>query len=186
MSNRFPQHDSAPVSDLQSPAPVPEDRCTHTSSDGRRCVLLRAAKNYPFCVYHAMDESLPDPQTARAALKAAEARAAQRLQRPEEDVTAELLGPTEDFCSATAINLALRRLVILLAGNRIAPRRAAVLAYTFQLILQSLGEVKNEFHEFEQDSTHISPRLENELKQIPNAASTAVPPAYPASNLARS
>jgi hypothetical protein len=144
MSNHSPQHDSAPVSNLQPPTPVPEDRCTHTSADGRRCVLIRAATNYPFCVYHAMDESLPDRGRPRRSLSATQRGSAQMFERPEDDVTADLLGPIHDFRTGAAINHALGKLVILLAGNRISPRRAAVLAYTFQLLLQSVSEVKTE------------------------------------------
>ena len=60
------------------------------------------------------------------------------------DVAADLLGPVEDFRTAAAVNHALGKLLILLAGNRISPRRGAVLAYTCQLLLQSVASVDKE------------------------------------------
>ncbi len=62
--------------------------------------------------------------------------------RPE-TVTADLLGSIEDFKTATAVNRALGRLFALVAGNRISPRHAAVLAYIAQL-LSTLPAVKSE------------------------------------------
>jgi hypothetical protein len=56
------------------------------------------------------------------------------------DFPTDLLGPMQDFSTRASINRALSKLANLLAGNRISPRRAAVLAYTFQLLLQTLPD----------------------------------------------
>jgi hypothetical protein len=50
----------------------------------------------------------------------------------------ELLGPFQEFKTATAINHALGKLFALLAKDRIPTRNAAVLAYIGQLLLNSL------------------------------------------------
>jgi hypothetical protein len=60
------------------------------------------------------------------------------------DFPADLLGPMQDFRTRAAINHALGKLATLLAGKRISPRRAAVLAYTFQLLLQTLPDAKED------------------------------------------
>lgn len=142
MSYHSRRQRSSLVSNLQPPTSDQQDRCTYTTSDGRRCVSLRAAEGYPFCATHAMIPSLPDPQPARPP-RIPRLRD-QKFQPLEEDVASEFLGVSDDFSTPAAINRALRRVVILLAGNRISARRAAVLAYTFQLLLQSLSDVRHE------------------------------------------
>jgi hypothetical protein len=70
----------------------------------------------------------------------------QQLQ-PETDpktIATELLRSIEDFKTATAVNHALGRLFALLAGNRIPPRNAAILAYICQLLLNTLPAVEQE------------------------------------------
>jgi hypothetical protein len=63
----------------------------------------------------------------------------QQLRREShpETIAAELLGPIEDFKTATAVNQALGRLFALAADNRIPPRNAAILAYICQLLLNT-------------------------------------------------
>ena len=76
------------------------------------------------------------------------ARQQQQLLQPEsldpETLAAGLLGSIHDFKTATAVNHTLARLFVLLARNRIPPRKAAVLAYVCQLLLSSLDAVKRE------------------------------------------
>jgi len=78
---------------------------------------------------------------------------------------------------AQGFGAALERLVILQARNRIPPRNAAVLAYTFQLLLQSLPETKSEVGDawrFPNSDPHIT------------QAVNALPPLDPAPGIAKS
>ena len=82
-------------------------------------------------------------------------RASPPFGRPaSEDTTnysADLLGPLEDFTTAINVNQVLGNLLALIASGRIGPRRAAIVAYTCQLLLSSLPAVKDELHEEEMD-----------------------------------
>jgi hypothetical protein len=186
ISRRFPRHASS-FSDRSTITSQTEQRCCFTTSDGRRCLANTAAPGYPHCAYHAIYGPRPGPESERPPLAhpPRENRSALwRAQAEDTDITAELLGPTEDYCIAADINFSLRRLVILLGGNRISPRRAAVLAYTFQLLLQSLRETKNEL---QQDAVRNSPEL---VPPVDRADSESAPPvltaAIPAKNSVRS
>ncbi len=101
-----------------------DDRCRHISADGRRCGMLRSKGHPSLC-----------PQHRRQQLAAQADPAA---------VAAELLGAIENFQTAAAVNHALGRLLVLVAGNRISSRRAAVLAYICQLLLASLPALMDE------------------------------------------
>ena len=76
-----------------------DNRCHHTSADGRRCRMLRREGDPSLCPEHRRQQLQPETNPATVAV--------------------ELLGSIEDFQSATAINQALGRLFALLAGNRI-------------------------------------------------------------------
>ncbi len=101
-----------------------DDRCRYLSADGRRCGLLRSKGHPSLC-----------PQHRRQQLAAQSDAAA---------VAAELLGAIENFQTAAAVNHALGRLLVLVAGNRIPSRRAATLAYICQLLLTSLPALEHE------------------------------------------
>ncbi len=101
-----------------------DDRCQHKTASGRRCRMLRLDGDPSLCHQH------------RQQLLGAQIH--------PEVVAAELLGSIEDFKTATAVNQALGRLFALVAGNRIAPRHAAVLAYIAQLLFNTLPYVKEE------------------------------------------
>ncbi len=130
----------------------PNTRCQHTtaagtpfvsrSHRGRRCQSPRAeaiGDGQPaFCLHHARQHQPQSPASGPTSIPNL------RDQSPTSDVSSDLIGPVQDFRTAASINHALGKLFILLAGNRIAPRQAAVLAYICQLLLQSLSEVKNE------------------------------------------
>ena len=104
---------------------LPQDnRCQHKTASGRRCRLLRIDGDPSLCHHHRRQHL--DPAT------------------DPESVAADLLGSIEDFKTATAVNQALGRLFALVAGNRIAPRNAAVLAYIAQLLLTTLPGVEHE------------------------------------------
>ena len=100
-----------------------ENRCQHTTLDGRRCRMSRLNDHPSLCFDHWQRE--------------------QQLLHAER-VGSELLGSFDEFKTATAVNHALGKLFALLAKNRIPTRNAAILAYIGQLLLQSLPSVKKE------------------------------------------
>src|ERR1700732_2037400 len=83
-------------------------RCTHRFANGKRCRLSGSNVDSAFCPSHA---SLPENQ------------------REPANTAASLAADLKDSRSATPINDFLARLLLLLAENKISPRRAAVLAY---------------------------------------------------------
>jgi hypothetical protein len=110
-----------------------ENRCSFNSLGGYQCRRFRA-HDHPFlCSRHAESAARKESLASR-----------QALLDIESDVSADLLGAVEDFRTSAAVNHTLGKLLLLLARNRISPRRGAVLAYTCQLLLQSLGGVKEE------------------------------------------
>ncbi len=101
-----------------------DNRCHHTSADGRRCRMLRGEGDPSLCPEHRRQQFPPH--------------------LAPEAVAAELLGSIEDFQSATAVNQVLGRLFALVASQRIPPRHAVVLAYIGQLLLSSIPAVDHE------------------------------------------
>ena len=73
------------------------------------------------------------------------------------DFAAALTGKSEDFQTATGINYSLAELYRLLAEDKIAPRRAAVLAYINNLLLRTLPAIndENDFQSGEEISAAI-------------------------------
>ena len=94
-----------------------EPRCAQIFSNGKRC-RLSALPNSTLCPKHAGTEA-----TALAAV---------------------LISGLEEFTSAAPINQFLSRLLLLLAEDRISPRRAAVMAYTANLLLRSISVMDQE------------------------------------------
>jgi hypothetical protein len=66
------------------------------------------------------------------------------------DLAASLIGDIEDFRSAADINHSLGELYKLQARNKITPRRAAVLAYTANLLLRTLPAIQQEIDDMPQ------------------------------------
>src|SRR5215813_1711006 len=95
-------------------------RCTHRTPTGRRCRAEVFDSRATFCRQHLF-------------------ASAHRYSDPE--LAAELLGPLTDFNSASDVTDFLSRLLILQAKDRIAPRRAAVMAYTCNLLLRGLRAI---------------------------------------------
>ena len=104
-----------------------DNRCQHTTADGRRCRMPRRNDDSSLCLDHWQREQ----QLYAGSVDA-------------ETLAAELLGSFKDFKTTTAVNHALGKLFALLAKNLIPVRNAAVLAYIGQLLLHSLSGVKNE------------------------------------------
>jgi hypothetical protein len=73
---------------------------------------------------------------------------AAQLQRDldQADLAASLIGDIQEFRSAADINHSLGELYKLQARNKISPRRAAVMAYTVNLLLRTLPAIALENH----------------------------------------
>ena len=139
-STSRPQHST---SSLPLPASRAQKRCSFTSPSGYRCRGLRGLDHSTLCTRHALSAARnASLDTSHPSFSTALGRGTDTDTDP--DVSADLLGPVEDFRTAAAVNHALGQLLILLAGNRISPRRGAVLAYTCQLLLQSVAAVDKE------------------------------------------
>ena len=112
---------------LAAPAPL---HCQHRSPSGRRCRMAVSGPQSDFCLRHAALQTT-DLNTANLAVK--------------------LIGNVQEFRSATDINHFLGELLKLLARNEIAPRRAAVMAYTCNLLLRTLPAIE---HQEKSDDDH--------------------------------
>jgi hypothetical protein len=92
-------------------------RCTQLFSNGKRCRLF-AKPDSTLCPKHAGTEA--------------------------GELAATLTSGLDEFTSAMPINQFLSRLLLLLAQDRISPRRGAVMAYTANLILRTLPAMEHE------------------------------------------
>ena len=116
-----------------------DTRCLYVSATGRRCRSLAARDTSrpsglsAFCVPHSQLEQ----QYVNI-----------------KSVSEELLGNTDNFQSAVAVNDVLGRLFVLQAQNRIPVRNAMALAYTAQVILSTLETVRDEYRFVEGRGTH--------------------------------
>jgi hypothetical protein len=80
----------------------------------------------------------------------------QRKERDLAELASALTGKSEDFQTAVGINHSLGELYKLLADNKIAPRRAAVLAYISNLLLRTLPAIDHENNSLSgEDATSI-------------------------------
>ena len=94
--------------------------CRHRTASGRRCRMAVSDPHSGLCHKHA----------------------AERQQNLDQaDLAAALIGDIEEFRSASDINHSLGELYKLQARNMIAPRRAAVMAYTANLLLRTLPAI---------------------------------------------
>jgi hypothetical protein len=97
--------------------------CRQRTASGRRCRM-----------------PISDPDSGLCSKHAAE----QQKELDQADLAAALIGDIEEFRSAADINHSLGELYKLQARNRIAPRRAAVMAYTCNLLLRTLPAIEHE------------------------------------------
>ncbi len=107
--------------------PHPDDptRCTQTTAGGRRCRMPRVNSHVTLCGTH---------------LEAQQ----RRLRREPARQVQEILEGVTDLRSATAVNHLLGNLTGMLTDNRIDYRKAVVLAYLCQLLLQTINMAKLE------------------------------------------
>jgi len=108
--------------------PKPDDRCQHTTADGRRCRAHRMNQDSTLCLQHWQRQQQ---------LLCAESFDADAL-------AAELLGPFQELKTAAAVTHALGKLFALVAKNRIPTRNAALLTYIGQVLLNSLALMREE------------------------------------------
>jgi hypothetical protein len=106
-------------------------RCHFTSSDGRRCRLIRAEGHATLCLKHwRLDQGASDREA----------------QSPEAGAfLAEVLGSGAKLNTETAVNDALSKLFMLRARKQVSARDTALFAYIIQLLLQTLNGAHNEF-----------------------------------------
>jgi len=109
----------------ETPAPSSTPvRCQHRSASSRRfCRMPVSDPQSGLCLRHAASQSKANAQAAQAA---------------------RLIGDAGEFRSAVEINRSLGELYKLLANDEIAPRRAAVMAYTCSLLLRTLPAIEHE------------------------------------------
>jgi hypothetical protein len=100
-------------------------RCTHRFANGKRCRLFASHLDSAFCPGHA---GLPEDHRELA------------------DTAASLTADLREFRSAIPINDFLARLLLLLAENKISPRRVAVLAYITNQLLRTLPAIDRELN----------------------------------------
>lgn len=99
--------------------------CQHRSLTGRHCRLPIFDSASGLCTKHA---------------------AARQKDLDQADLAVSLIGDNQEFRSAVAINHSLGELYKLQARNKITPRRAAVMAYTANLLLRTLPAIEKELH----------------------------------------
>jgi hypothetical protein len=130
-----PENSNAVTSTIATSKPL---HCQHRSASGRRFCRL----------------PISDPDSGLCFKHAAE------LQRDldQADVAASLIGNVEEFRSAVDINHTLGELYKLQARNQISPRRAAVMAFTCNLLLRTLPAIQMEIDGRPQEFIFDMPR----------------------------
>ena len=112
---------------------------TQPPSEQRPNVTLMPDQVLPRCSYHSPRgnhcHSRVAYPTARLCSKHLRTR---NYRHPDPTLASELLGDLTEFQSAAEVNQFLSRMLLLLAQDRIPPRRGAVMAYTCNLLLRSL------------------------------------------------
>ena len=99
------------------------NRCTHSTSDNRRCRMLLHSSHPSLCPFHARQ---------------------QRLILESERVGPELATVSGEFRTHADVNHALGKLWNMLAHDRIPRKRAATMAYIAALLLPTLEPVRIE------------------------------------------
>ncbi len=99
--------------------------CQQRTASGRRCRMAVSDPDSGLCFKHA---------------------ALLQKDLDQADLAASLIGDIQEFRSAADINHSLGELYKLQAHNKITPRRAAVMAYTCNLLLRTLPAIASENH----------------------------------------
>jgi hypothetical protein len=116
-----PENSNSLTSTIANSKPL---HCQHRSASGRRfCRLPISDPDSGLCFKHA---------------------AVRQKELDQTDFSASLIGNVEEFRSAADINHTLGELYKLQARNQISPRRAAVMAFTCNLLLHTLPAIERE------------------------------------------
>src|SRR5229473_6265946 len=99
--------------------------CQHRTASGRRCRMAISDSDSGLCSKHAADR---------------------QKELDQADLAAALVGDIQEFRDALTINHSLGELYKLQARNKITPRRAAVMAYTCNLLLRTLPAIARDNH----------------------------------------
>jgi len=97
--------------------------CHQRTPSGRRCRMAVSNPDSGLCSKHAAEHQKDLDQA---------------------DLAASLIGDIQEFRSAADINHSLGELYKLQARNKITPRRAAVMAYTCNLLLRTLPAIQQQ------------------------------------------
>src|SRR5437899_8188715 len=97
--------------------------CQHRTASGRRCRMAISESDSGLCSKHAADH---------------------QKELDQADLASALIGDIQEFRDAVTINHSLGELYKLQARNKITPRRAAVMAYTANLLLRTLPAIDAE------------------------------------------
>jgi len=108
-------------STIANTSPLPH--CQQRTPSGRRCRMAVSDPDSGLCAKHA---------------------ALLQKDLDQADLSASLIGDIQEFRSAADINHSLGELYKLQARNKITPRRAAVMAYTANLLLRTLPAIQHE------------------------------------------
>lgn len=112
-------------------------RCHYRDRAGRRCRRDRMHNHPTYCFFHARPEGESDlpPDSPQAVGNGS---------GPADTTLEDLLGPLQDYRTAAGVNFTLGRLLLLVADNRLSARKAHLIAYICQLLLQSVPAVAKE------------------------------------------
>jgi hypothetical protein len=110
-------------------------RCQHRTASGKRCRLGVVDPRSGLCFRHSANQST----LAHVA-----------------DLRTLLAGEVTQFECAHDVNKFLSNLLLLLSEDRVAPRRAAVMAYTCNLLLRTLTVRLRELEESEDDPVRVN------------------------------
>ena len=134
--------------------------CQYRTASGRRCRLPAVA-----------GMAVSDPHSGLCHKHAAERQ--QNLDQA--DLAAALIGDIEEFRSAADINHSLGELYKLQARNKITPRRAAVMAYTANLLLRTLPAIYAEEGAAQDDGPMVIPDLPRPAYEESSGPSSQTP-----------
>ena len=127
------------------------NRCRYRTPTGRRCRAARSSPSSPHCAHHrAMAKKSPLDDIAA-------------------DLTARLKDIRTSLQSANGVHNSLAELYILLAEDRVSPRRAAVLAYLSSLLLRTLPGA-------EEDEAALKPEIKFIFDRAPKPEVEAAGP----------
>ncbi len=125
-------------------------RCQHRTTSGKRCRLRLIDPRSGLCFRHSSQKS--------ELLHASDGRST-------------LAGELTQFECAHDVNKFLSNLLLLLAEDRVSPRRGAVMAYTCNLILRTLSV---RIQELQADSDDEPTRIDIDLGDFPRPNRSAI------------